>query len=83
MQLQGKLKIRTQENAEKPHYGPNLGPLGPNSGCKIFFFFKNLALSVTRYHGQLLSCTTSGKTNDPILRKFTDGWTGRRTTVIS
>ena len=40
MQLQGKLKIRTQENAEKPHFGPNLGPLGPNSGRKFLFFFQ-------------------------------------------
>ena len=33
-------------------------------------FFKNLALSVTRYHVQLSSCTTSEKTDDPILRKL-------------
>ena len=33
-------------------------------------FFKNLAPSVTRYHVQLSSCTTSEKTNDPILRKL-------------
>ena len=39
------------------------------------FFFKNLAPSVTRYHGQLLSSTISEKTNDPILRKLTDGRT--------
>ena len=31
-------------------------------------FFKNLAFSVSRCHGQLLSCTISEKTNDPILR---------------
>ena len=36
------------------------------------FFFKNLASLVTRYHGQLSSCTTE-KTNDPILRKLSDG----------
>ena len=41
------------------------------------FFFKNLALSVTRYHGQLSSCTISDKKNDPILRKLSDGWTDR------
>ena len=33
--------IQTQENDEKPHFGPNLGPLSPNSGRQ--FFFKNLA----------------------------------------
>ena len=32
----------------------------PKSGREIIFF-KNLAPSVTRYHGQLLSCTTSEK----------------------
>ena len=35
----------------------------------------NLAFSVTRYHGQLSSCTISEKTYDPILRKLNDGWT--------
>ena len=44
-----------------------------------FFFFKNLALPVTRYHGQLSSCTISEKTNDSILRKFSDGRTDGRT----
>ena len=42
-------------------------------------FFKNLASSVTRYHGQLSKRTISGKTNDPILRKLIDGRTDRRT----
>ena len=41
------------------------------------FFFKNLTPSVTRYHGQLSSCTISEKTNDPILRKLSDGRTDR------
>ena len=43
------------------------------------FFFKNLASLVTRYHGQLSSCTISEITNDPILRKLSDGQTGGRT----
>ena len=38
-----------------------------------FFFLKNLAYSITRYQGQLSSCTISEKTNDPILRKLCDG----------
>ena len=54
------------------------------------FFFKNLALSVTRCHGQLSTCTISEKTKDPIFRKLSDGKTdeqtdpqrGRRTRVI-
>ena len=44
----------------------------------IWFFFKNLASSVTKYHGQLSSCKISEKINDPILRKFRDGRTNRR-----
>ena len=43
------------------------------------FFFKNRASSVTRYHGNLLSCTITEKTNDPILRKLSDGRTEGRT----
>ena len=78
------VKIMTQVNDEKPE--PNLGPLGPNSG-RHFFSFKNVASLVTRYHSYLSSGTISEKTNDQILRKFsdgrTDGWTDRRTTVIS
>ena len=44
----------------------------------IFLLFKNLASPVTRYHGQF-SCNISEKTNDPILRKFSDGKTDGRT----
>ena len=44
--------------------GPKIGP--PN------FYFKNLASTVTLYHGQLSSCTISEKINDPILRKLSD-----------
>ena len=68
MQFQEKLMIQTQENGEKPQFRPDLGPFRPPK-----FFFKILALSVTRYHGQLLSCTISEKTKDPILRKLSDG----------
>ena len=44
----------------------------------FFFFFQNLAPSVTRCHGQL-SCTISEKTNDPIFRKLSDGRTDGQT----
>ena len=75
MKCQGKLKIQTQENYEKSHFGPILGPyIGAAN-----FFIKNLALSVTRCHGQLFSCTMPEKNNDPILRKFSDGWTDEQT----
>ena len=41
----------------------------------FFFVFKNLAPSVTRYHGQLSSCTISETANDPILKNLSDGRT--------
>ena len=34
-----------------------------------------MALPVTRCHGQLSSCRISVKTNEPILRKLSDGRT--------
>ena len=58
----------------------------------LFFFSKNLAPSVTRYHCQLSLCAKSEKTNGSILRKLSDGRTdgqtdwqadGQRTQVIS
>ena len=60
--------------AEKPSFGFNFGSFGPNSGSLIFFS-QNLASSITRFHGQLSSRTISEKTNGPILRKLSDGWT--------
>ena len=73
-----------RNNGEKPHFEPDLGPLGVNSGRN--FFKKNLASSVTRYHVQLSACTIPEKTNDPILRKFSDeqtyGQIDRRTRLI-
>ena len=36
------------------NFRPDFGPFGANSGSQIFIF-KNLALSVTRYHGKLPS----------------------------
>ena len=48
--------------------------VGPEFGSPKLFFSKILASSVTKYHSQL-SCAMPGKTNDPILRIFSDGWT--------
>ena len=73
MQFQGKRKIETQYNGEK---------LCWVQIWVINFYFKYLALSVTRYHGQLSSCTTTEKTNDWILIK-TDGQTDGRMRVVS
>ena len=79
VQYQEKLMMKTWENYKKPHFGYDLDPLGTNSSHQFFFFFKNLASSVTRCHGQLSSCTISEKTNDPILRKLSDGRMDGRT----
>ena len=37
IQFQEKLTIQTKENGETPHFGPDLGPLGPNLSHHIFF----------------------------------------------
>ena len=71
--ISGKTKEQYLRKWQRPSFGSNFGPLGPNSGCH--FFPKNLVLSATRCHGQLSSCTISEKTNDPILRKLSDGQT--------
>ena len=43
----------------------------------IFFFTKTwLCHSLDIMNGQLSSCTKSEKTNDPILKKLSDGWAG-------
>ena len=69
--------IQTQENGKKPHFGPDLGPLGLNLGCQFFFqkpgFVSHLISwsPITMYNIR--------KSNDPILRKVgdghTEGWT--------
>ena len=61
---------------KKPSLRPDFGPFDPNSGHQ-FSSFKNLASSVTRYHDEL-TCTIS-ETNDPFLRKPSDGQRVRRT----
>ena len=60
------------ENGKKIFQRFYLRALGPNLGCPIFF------PPVTRYHGQLSSCKLLEKTNDPILRKLSHGWTDRQ-----
>ena len=55
----------------------DLGPLDANLG-RHFFFFKNLPSSVVRYYGQLSSCAISEKTDDLILRTFSDRRTDER-----
>ena len=71
MQFKRKHMIQTQANGEKPHFGPDLGLLNLNLGHQNLFF-KNLASPVTTCHGQVSTYKVSEKTNDPILRKFSD-----------
>ena len=78
MQFQGKLMIQTQEKGEKLHFGPDLSPFAQIRTAKIAFQ-KSVFFSVTRYHGQLSSCTILEKTNDPFLKKLCDGQTGGQT----
>ena len=63
--------IQIQGNNKKLHVGSNLGMLDPDLGRQ--FSFRNLALSVNKYDGTLSSCILSEETNNPILRKFSDG----------
>ena len=78
IQFQGKLMIQTQEIGKKPHFGPDLGPLGPNSGRQFFFskiWLRQSLDTIVSYH----HAKYPKKTNDSILRKFKDGRTdGRR-----
>ena len=37
MQFQGKFMIQTQENSEKPYFGPGFRPVGLNLGRQTFF----------------------------------------------
>ena len=78
MQFKEKIVDQTWEKSRKPNLGSNFGPFESNLGHQIFFL-KNLALSVTRYHGQLSLCTISNKTNDPILRKLSQWLADRQT----
>ena len=71
MQFQGKLVNQPRKNNKKPSFVSILAhwaQIWANN-----FFFKNLAPSITRYYGQLLSCIVSEGTNGPILRKLSDG----------
>ena len=60
--------------AKKPSFWPDFDPFDPKLGRQTSFF-KTLASPITRYHGQILS----EKTNDPILRKPSDGRTDGKT----
>ena len=52
MEFQGKLMIQTQENGKKPHFGPDLGPLGPNLSHEVYFskIWLGYGLNMVSYH---------------------------------
>ena len=65
---------------QKPHFGPDLGSLRPNSGRQFFFFSKiwlcqSLDIMVSYYAFIMYNIR---KTNNPILRKLSDGRTDGR-----
>ena len=78
MQCQGKLRKQNSENDKKPSFRPDFCPFLPNSDCHSFS--QKSGFVITRYNGQLSSCTLSEKTNDPMLRKLSDGQTDRQQT---
>ena len=57
-----------RKNTGKPHFGPDLGMLGPNLGHK--YFLKVSALLVGGPCPKLQSCAISRKTNNANLRKW-------------
>ena len=71
-------RTKFEKIAKNRVLGPILAYLAQIWATK-FFFKKNLAPSVTRYQGQLSSCTISEKTNDLILGKLSGGWTDGQT----
>ena len=75
LSFQGKLMIQTWEIDKKTSVWACFRPVEPKFGIrkKNFFFFKDLASSITRYHGMLSSYTRLEKTNNQFLRKLSDG----------
>ena len=57
--------IQTQENDQTPHFGPDLCPLGPNSGPQFFFFFLNQGLEIVpNYHSMQFTGKLMNKTRE-------------------
>ena len=57
----------TWENDEKPNFGPNFDPFGPNLGSPIFIQF--LLPVVVKHYFQLLCYAIQSKTNEQSFRK--------------
>ena len=63
---------------EKPHFGPDLDPLDPSS-IHQFFFSKTWLRKSLDVMVKYRDVKYQKKTNDPILKKFSDGQTDRQT----
>ena len=56
---------------KQTHFWPDLGLLGPNADCQ--FFFSKIWLCQSMKFARKMIMALSEKTNDLILRKFSDG----------
>ena len=72
MQFQENNLIQTQENGEKPHFGPDLSQLSPNS-CHVWLL-QSLDIMISYQHVKYQK-----KATDPFLRKLSDGQMDRQT----
>ena len=63
---------------KKPSFRPDFGPFVPNLGHQILFsriwIRQSIDIMISYHHVQYQK-----KTNDPIFRQLSEGWTGRRT----
>ena len=70
--------IQTQQNGETPHFGPDLDPLDLNFSRQFLFsriwLCPSLDIMVSYPYVK-----HKKKTNDPILRRFSDGRTDGQT----
>ena len=76
-------RTKLEKMAKNLVLGPIFAQLAQIRPAIFFFFFKLLALSVTRYHGQLLSCTVwenlmiqcwENLVTKVRTERWTDGW---------
>ena len=56
MQFEGKLTNQTWIISKKPSFGPDFGPVGPNSGCQnlfsIIWLHQSLDIMASYHHVQ-------------------------------
>ena len=70
-------KVQTQENGEKPHFVPDLGSLGPNSGCQNSFSNiwprQSLDIMVSYHHVQYQKQLTIQSWKNLVTARRVDG----------